>query len=26
VSYYAWLKSKLTKQKFYDVLRELMQA
>jgi len=26
VSYYAWLKSKMTKQKFYDVLRELMQA
>jgi hypothetical protein len=26
VSYYAWLKSKMTKNKFYEVLRELMDA
>ncbi|NOQ74090.1 MAG: hypothetical protein GQ574_18935 [Crocinitomix sp.] len=26
VSYYAWLKSKMTKQKFYAVLRDLMVA
>lgn len=25
ISYYAWLKSKMTHQKFYDVLRSLMQ-